>query len=97
MNLKEVLLSNKYVLIDFYSDDCPPCKLIEQEISKVKVDLGDGIEIFQVDQKKNKAVFELFQVKGLPHLKLFKSGKPIWSYTGLVSKNDIILEINKGQ
>lgn len=97
MNLREVLQSNKYVLIDFYSDDCPPCKLIEQEISKVKLELDDAIDIFQIDQKKNKDVFEAFKVMGLPHLKLFKFGKPIWSYTGLVSKKDIILEINKRQ
>lgn len=95
MNLRETLASNKYVLIDFYSKNCPPCKLVEEEIGKVKIDLGDKIEIFQIDQKKSREVFETFKVRSLPHIKLFRSGKPIWSYTGLVSKNDIILEINK--
>ena len=95
MNLKDVFLSNNCVLIDFYSEDCPPCKLIENELEKVKEHFNKEIEIFQVDQVKQQEVFIAFKVKSLPHLKLFRSGRPVWSTTGLISGEDIIAEINK--
>lgn len=95
MNFKEVLVSNNCVLIDFYSEDCPPCKLIEGELVKVKEQMGGSIEIYQVDQIKQEDVFNAFNVRSLPHLKLFRSGRPVWSTTGLISGEDIIKEINK--
>lgn len=95
MKLKDVFLSNDCVLIDFKSDDCPPCKLIEQELAKVKLELGDKLAIFQVDQEREMDIFKAFNIQSIPHLKLFKSGRPIWSYSGLISGNDIIVEINK--
>ncbi len=95
MTLKEVLLSNSIVLMDFQSDDCPPCKLIRKELEKVREELGEDLGIFLVDQKEQEAVFKAFEVRSLPHLKLFKDGRPVWAYTGLIASEEIIDEINK--
>jgi thioredoxin 1 len=95
MNLKTVLSSNKYVLIDFYSEDCPACKWIESELIKVKAYFEKDLEIYQVDQVKQKEVFSAFKVKSLPHLKLFRSGRPMWSNSGLISGEGIIEQIKK--
>ena len=95
MNFKEVLASNNYVLVDFFSEDCPPCKLIEGELLKVKKRIRNEIEIFQVDQIEQEKIFKAFDVRSLPHLKLFRSGRPVWSTTGLISGEDIIEQINK--
>ena len=95
MNFKDVFLSNNCVLIDFYSEDCPPCKLIENELEKVKSHFEKNIEIYQVDQIKQEEIFKAFKVRSLPHLKLFRSGRPVWSSTGLIAGEDIIEEINK--
>ena len=95
MNLKDVFLSNDCVLIDFYSEDCPPCKLIESELEKVKKHFGKDIEVYQVDQVKQNEVFKAFNVLSLPHLKLFRSGRPVWSYSGLIAAEDIIEQISK--
>jgi len=95
MTLKEVLFSNSIVLMDFQSDDCPPCKLIRKELEKVSEELGEELGIFLVDQKEQEDVFKAFEVRSLPHLKLFRDGRPVWSYTGLIAKEEIIEEINK--
>ena len=95
MNLKDVFLSHNCVLIDFYSEDCPPCKLIESELEKVKKHFGKNIEIYQVDQCKQGDVFKAFNVLSLPHLKLFRSGRPVWSFTGLIAGDYIIAEIKR--
>ena len=52
MKLNEVLRSKQFVLIDFQSDDCPPCKLIRSELEKVSAQSGDYLEVFLVDQKE---------------------------------------------
>lgn len=95
MKLNEVLKSKPFVLIDFQSDDCPPCKLVRSELEKVSAQLGEELMIFLVDQKEQIEVFDAFGVQTLPHLKLFKNGRPLWSYTGLISSEDIVEEIIK--
>lgn len=95
MKLDEVLKSNEYVLIDFYSSTCPPCKLIEIELKEVKSTLGEKVEIYKVDQEEQESTFKAFKIKNLPHVKLFKSGRPVWEYSGLLSKDEFIEEILK--
>ena len=95
MTFNEVLISNKNVLIDFYSSTCPPCKLLEKELQEVKKALGDRVEIFKVDQEEQASIFKAFDVKQLPHVKLFKSGRPVWEYSGLLSSDEFIEEILK--
>lgn len=95
MTLKEALFSKSIVLMDFQSEDCPPCKLIRIELEKVSEELGEELGIFLVDQKEQEDVFKAFNVQSLPHLKLFKDGRPVWSHSGLITKEDVIDEINK--
>lgn len=95
MKLDEVLRSKGLVLIDFYSSTCQPCKLVEQELLKVKAELGTEIAIFQVDQEKHPEVFKAFNVMQVPHVKVFRSGRPIWSRSGLFSKDELLGEILK--
>jgi thioredoxin 1 len=97
MKLDEVLGSNELVVIDFYSSECPPCKLVEHELQKVQSELKSKVSIFQVDQQKQGEVFSAFKVQHLPHVKLFKSGRPVWSISGLFSKDEMLNEILKHQ
>lgn len=89
MTLKEVLQSEKPVFIDFFSDDCPPCLLMTEVLNKVQDQIENKCEIFTIDQKKHPEVFEVFNVKTLPHLKLFIKGKPVWSGSGLFNEEEI--------
>ena len=95
MTLKEVLQSEKPVFIDFFSADCPPCLLMTEVLNKVQDQIENKCEIFTIDQKKHPEVFKLFDVKSLPHLKLFKKGKPIWSGSGLFNENELKLLVEK--
>jgi thioredoxin 1 len=95
MKLDEVLAAKGLVVIDFYSSTCPPCKLVEQELRKVKSELESDIAIFQVDQQKHPDVFSAFNVNQVPYVKVFRSGRPIWSRSGLFTKDEMISEILK--
>jgi thioredoxin 1 len=95
MKLDEVLAAKGIVVIDFYSSTCPPCKLVEQELRIVKSELESHITIFQVDQQKHPDVFNAFNVKQVPYVKVFRSGRPIWSKSGLFTKDEMISEILK--
>lgn len=95
MTLKEVLKTDKPVIIDFFSADCPPCLLMSEVLEKVQDQFKNKCEIFTVDQAVNPEVFKIFNVKSLPHLKMFKKGKPVWSESGLFNEDEIKLLVEK--
>ena len=95
MTLKEILANDKLVLIDFFSADCPPCLLLKEILEKVKNAMGDQCGIYTIDQVNHSDVFKAFNVKTVPHLKLFKKGKPVWNGSGLLSEDELVLIIQK--
>lgn len=95
MTLAEILKAEKPVIIDFYSADCPPCLLMTEILNKVQDQLENKCEIFTIDQTVHPEAFEIFNVKTLPHLKLFKKGKPVWSGSGLFNEDELKQLIKK--
>ena len=95
MTLKEILQTDKPVFIDFFSADCPPCLLMSEVLEKVQDQFKNKCEIFTIDQTVHPEVFEIFNVKSLPHLKLFKKGKPVWSGSGLFNENELKLLVEE--
>jgi thioredoxin 1 len=95
MTLQEILDSKRPVLIDFFSDDCAPCFVLKEILDKVKMKMGDQCEIYTIDRVKHADVFKAFGITSVPHLKLFKKGKPVWEGNGLFNENELILLIQK--
>jgi len=95
MTLKEILTSDKLVLVDFFSADCPPCFVLKEVLSKVEKQVINRCDIYTVDKIKHSDVFNAFGVKTVPHLKLFRKGKPVWKGSGLFSEDELILLIEK--
>ena len=81
MNLKQVLDTDDYVLIDFYSKNCPPCRVQEEVLSQINT---EGLKIFQVDRDKHPEIAKAFSVSNVPFLYLFKHKKPIAAEAGIL-------------
>ena len=90
MTSTALINQNKPVLIDFYADWCGPCKMMSPILEDVKSELGEQITIVKIDVDKNLAIATKFQVRGVPTLMLFQSGKMLWRQSGVVRKEDLV-------
>jgi len=90
MTFTALINQNKPVLIDFYADWCGPCKMMSPILEDVKSELGEQITIVKIDVDKNLAIATKFQVRGVPTLMLFQSGKMLWRQSGVVRKEDLV-------
>jgi thioredoxin 1 len=83
-NFSTLVKSETPTLVDFYADWCGPCKMMKPILQELKSELGERAKIIKIDVDKNPAIANLFQVKGVPTLALFKNGELKWKQAGVV-------------
>lgn len=74
---KEVLESNKPVIVDFYSDDCAPCDVLAPIYENMEQKYGEHIEFFKIHRQNNREFAKSFNVTGSPTVLFFKDGKEV--------------------
>lgn len=89
-SFSNILQSEVPVLIDFYADWCGPCKMLAPILKQVKESMGDEVKIIKIDVDKNQPLAAKYQVRGVPTMLLFKSGKQVWRQSGVVQKEELI-------
>lgn len=92
-NFKKVIASKTPVLVDFHADWCGPCKMLAPILKEVKDELGDALRIVKIDVDKNPPLADKYQVRGVPTMLLFKSGKQLWRQSGVLPKNEIVAAV----
>ncbi|TYA69909.1 thioredoxin [Seonamhaeicola marinus] len=89
-SFKDIVNSEKTVLVDFFGTWCGPCQALMPILKDVKDTVGDAVKIVKIDIDKNNELAVKYQVRSVPTMILFVDGKPKWRQSGVLQKNDIL-------
>jgi thioredoxin 1 len=82
----QVLGSTIPVVIDFWADWCPPCKIIAPVIDELAKDYEGKVLIGKMDADENPETAGQYTVMSLPTVIIFKNGKPVQALLGARGK-----------
>ncbi len=87
---KEVLQSEKTVLIDFWASWCGPCKMMLPVVDNIAETMKEKIKVCKVNVDENQDLAEKYGVMTIPTFLIIKNGKETGRTIGVQSKEDIL-------
>jgi len=91
---KEVLKSDKLVIVDFFATWCGPCKMLGPILEQVSEE-NSAVKVVKMDIDENMDIAQEFGLMSVPTLIIFKGGKEVGREIGYRQKNQILEIIKK--
>lgn len=71
----EVVLNAPLAVVDFYSDECPPCEALAPKFEALASLYGKDVAFVKIFRQKNRELAESLGVRGSPSVLFFRDGR----------------------
>src|SRR3954447_25989794 len=92
---KDVLASDKPVLVDFWAEWCAPCRMIAPTVDAVAGEFEGRATVVKLNVDDNPSTSQRYGIKGIPTLILFKNGQEAERIVGATSKDALTRLLEK--
>jgi len=92
---KEVTEAEGPVLVDFWAEWCPPCRMIAPSIDALATAYSGRAKVGKLNVDENPAVAQAFGIRSIPTLLVFKGGKVAEQQIGAVPQPRIAEMLEK--
>jgi thioredoxin 1 len=65
------------VLVDFWAERCPPCRLLEPVIDELAGEYEGKISFVKLNRDENPGIANRYNVMSIPTVIVFKNGRPV--------------------
>lgn len=83
------------MVVDFWSERCPPCRIIAPVIEELAKDLKGEVVFGKLDVDRNRATAVKFGIMAIPTLMVFKKGEMVDQIMGAVPKEQLLEKIKE--
>jgi thioredoxin 1 len=86
---KEVTESTVPVLVDFWAEWCPPCRMVAPSIDALATAYSGRVKVGKLNVDENPGVSQAFGIRSIPTLLVFKDGEVADQQIGAVPQSRI--------
>jgi thioredoxin 1 len=90
---KDVLNSDKTVVVDFWATWCGPCKMVAPVLDEIAGENPDKITVAKLDIDQNPSIARDYQVMSIPTMIVFQGGKPVKQIVGAKPKAALLNDL----
>lgn len=91
-DIEKLAAGKKYALVDYNAKWCGPCKKMMPILDGIASKRKDSLLLVKVDADENGQLMQQKGVTGIPYMELYKDGKLVWTYTGMISEEQLIAQ-----
>jgi thioredoxin 1 len=91
---REVVKSDKLVVVDFWAEWCGPCKMIAPLLDEVAKEMPEKVKIVKVNVDQEQDLAQKYGIYNIPTLLFFKGGAVVDTVVGTNSKKVLVEKIN---
>ncbi|MFI0366317.1 thioredoxin [Actinomadura sp. 1N219] len=88
-----VLHGDKPVLVEFWADWCPPCKMIAPILEQIEAEHGDRLTVAKLNGDDHPEIVARYGVMGFPTLNLYRDGEVVRQIVGAKPKRLLLADL----
>jgi thioredoxin 1 len=88
---EQVLRSDRPILVDFWAEWCPPCRMVSPVLEQIGAE--HGLAIGKLNSDDHPEISARYQVLALPTMLLFENGEPVRQIVGAKPKRLLEAEL----
>ncbi len=87
---REILQSDRPVLVDFWADWCQPCHVLAPTIDELAEEYGGQIKVAKLDVDANQEIASRLGISSIPTVILFRDGQIANKFVGVTPKQAFV-------
>lgn len=92
---REVLQSDKPVLVDFWAAWCGPCRMVAPVVDQIAAEYAGKVKVGKINVDEQSELSNKYRIMSIPTLMVFKNGAIAESVMGARSKESLASMLDK--